>query len=401
MTQPTSLADSEKSARRIVILVLLYCIPAFQALLPIIDADIWWHLRTGQWIISNGWVPVQDPFSAYGMGKPWVAYSWLFELFVYGLFKNFGLGGIVVQFIYGLAALVLFVGEGLLCRLFSFDRCNSNWQAISLGRLSLILLACGLATLATPYHYHLYRPIIEYSLQSGAFRIISELQPLFFRTVSEWLVLAMTLVAAFVLGWERSWLPFPTSLLLMSAFLTFQAKRDIWVMALAAAFIISQYQSFFSTARLPFALTRFQITFITAGLMLGIFLMGRHRELSEKGFQNIVAQMFPVGAAEFVSRSKYTGPLYNDLDWGGYLIWSLPNFPVSMDGRTNLHGDERIQRSVATWGGYKGWDSDPELRAAQLILARNREALTSLLLIDPRFELVYEDGIAAVFVPRR
>src|SRR5207249_11491916 len=59
--------------------VLLYLIPASQALLPIDDPDIWWHLRTGQWIIEHHWVPATDPFSAYGMGKPWVAYGWLLD----------------------------------------------------------------------------------------------------------------------------------------------------------------------------------------------------------------------------------------------------------------------------------------------------------------------------------
>src|SRR6187200_1203291 len=33
------------------------------------DQDIWWHLRTGQWIAEHGQVPVTDPFSQYGQGK--------------------------------------------------------------------------------------------------------------------------------------------------------------------------------------------------------------------------------------------------------------------------------------------------------------------------------------------
>jgi hypothetical protein len=67
-----SLANSEKSLRRLVIVALLYCIPVSQAMVPLIDPDIWWHFRTGQWIFIHGQVPMTDPFSAYGMGKPWV-----------------------------------------------------------------------------------------------------------------------------------------------------------------------------------------------------------------------------------------------------------------------------------------------------------------------------------------
>ena len=50
---PASLANSEKTLRRLVIVVLLYCIPASQAMVPLVDPDIWWHLRTGQWIVES------------------------------------------------------------------------------------------------------------------------------------------------------------------------------------------------------------------------------------------------------------------------------------------------------------------------------------------------------------
>jgi hypothetical protein len=28
------------------------------------DPDLWWHLRTGQWIVETGHVPRADPFSS-------------------------------------------------------------------------------------------------------------------------------------------------------------------------------------------------------------------------------------------------------------------------------------------------------------------------------------------------
>src|SRR6185437_13261423 len=40
------------------------------------DADIWWHMRTGEWILQHHQVPHVDPFSATTMGHPWVDYSW-------------------------------------------------------------------------------------------------------------------------------------------------------------------------------------------------------------------------------------------------------------------------------------------------------------------------------------
>ena len=68
---------------------------------------------TGEWIVSHGNVPMTDPFSGYGMGKPWVAYSWLFEILVYGLFTKLGLMGILV-FTVSMSLLIALVLHGAL-----------------------------------------------------------------------------------------------------------------------------------------------------------------------------------------------------------------------------------------------------------------------------------------------
>jgi hypothetical protein len=74
----------------------LYALPAAIALLPILDYDLWWHLRTGQWIVASATVPATDPFSQYGLvsGEPWFAYSWLFEVLAFGLYRALGYEGI-------------------------------------------------------------------------------------------------------------------------------------------------------------------------------------------------------------------------------------------------------------------------------------------------------------------
>ena len=56
-----------------------------------------------------------DPFSAYGGGKPWVAYSWLFEILVYALFTKFGLMGILVLAV-SMSLLIALVLHGALRR---------------------------------------------------------------------------------------------------------------------------------------------------------------------------------------------------------------------------------------------------------------------------------------------
>jgi hypothetical protein len=66
----------------------------------------------------------------------------------------------------------------------------------------------------------------------------------------------------------------------------------------------------------------------------------------------------------------------------------LSDEPVSLGGRTNVDGDPRIIRSIATRSGEAGWGSGPDLVAARLIIADLGRPVTFRLRRDPRFKLV-------------
>jgi hypothetical protein len=61
---------------------------------PNTDPDLWWHLRTGQWILENRAVPHADPFSSTHDGTPWVAHEWLADIGLYRLYQAGGFGAL-------------------------------------------------------------------------------------------------------------------------------------------------------------------------------------------------------------------------------------------------------------------------------------------------------------------
>jgi hypothetical protein len=62
------------------------------------DPDLWWHLKTGQYIAEHKTVPHTDPFSYTRAGEPWVAHEWLTDILLYGLERLAGWGGLIVVF---------------------------------------------------------------------------------------------------------------------------------------------------------------------------------------------------------------------------------------------------------------------------------------------------------------
>jgi hypothetical protein len=463
---------------------VLYAAPVLMCLYnstSIADPDIWWHLRTGEWIMRHHAVPHTDPFSTFGAGKPWQAYSWLFELLVLKLYQWFDLSGIMaytatmvlaitialgrlmhrlqpdftkatlltmavmicmsrlytprpwlftilffvleihilmkarasgktreliwlpvifalwanthIQFIDGLVVLGVAAGEPLLARWWPGQKTRLSAQS-----LWAVFVACVLATFVNPYGVKLYEVAYHLTSQSGVLNEVMELQAIPFRNAGDFLLLFLSLAAAGALVWNRRLRPFETGLLALAAVISFRSQRDVWFMAVIAGAILASGISNDRKAerQWPAFAASLVAVVATAFVFAGAVVL----HVNNATLHTQLEKDMPVRAVEIVKERGYGGPLYNNYGWGGFMIWSL-RMPVSMDGRAALQGDERINRSIATWNGEPKWSSDPELSSADLVIAPVKAPLTQLLSMDPRFQLAFKDKVAAVFIARQ
>ena len=69
---------------------------AFHLKFSVLDLDIWWHLKTGDWIVQHMAVPHTGLFSWTAANRPWVAYSWGYEVLMSRAYAWFGLIGVGV-----------------------------------------------------------------------------------------------------------------------------------------------------------------------------------------------------------------------------------------------------------------------------------------------------------------
>jgi tetratricopeptide (TPR) repeat protein len=73
------------------------------AYVPILDQDIWWHLKGGWYIVTHHRVPHWNTF-AYPTKAPWVDLHWLFQVLAYELWQRFGPSGLIALKVGAIAA---------------------------------------------------------------------------------------------------------------------------------------------------------------------------------------------------------------------------------------------------------------------------------------------------------
>ena len=120
-----------------VIFVALLCKLAFWSEQLLADADIGWHIRNGEHILSTVSVPRTDYFSYTMAGQPWYSWEWLYDVLVAGLNSLGGLNAVVLFSAILFAAIFMLVFRATLK---------------SSGNLLIALLFTLLAGIASSVH---------------------------------------------------------------------------------------------------------------------------------------------------------------------------------------------------------------------------------------------------------
>ena len=105
----------------------------------------------------------------------------------------------------------------------------------------------------------------------------------------------------------------------------------------------------------------------------------------------------PMGAVEYLNSSQPEGRLFNPYNWGGYLLWGLPRYPVFVDGRTDLYNDEIINKWLSVVRVEDGWQDILEEYGINLVLIEPRSTLDRTLALDPAWAPIYQDAISILY----
>lgn len=151
------------------------------------------------------------------------------------------------------------------------------------------------------------------------------------------------------------------------AYMTFVSVRAVAVYALVTAPLVAQLLNGMLRPDLGDRLAKMAVppplvrrvmngSIIT---ILSALTLGRAVLLSSPA---LVEKSYPADAVAWLKAHRPEGQLFNSYNWGGYLLWALPEYPVFVDGRADLYGDEILSQwwqvvnaEEAGWGILEKW----------------------------------------------
>src|SRR5258708_1150265 len=205
----------------------------------------------------------------------------------------------------------------------------------------LVFITSILATLITPYGIKLWQAVFMQSIDPLTRQAIAEWQPLFGTSLTDFLnvnlafiILALISVPT-ILFYFKKLNPSLVLFYLITLFAAFYSRRHLPLWLIVALPLTTQTLDLFYQdhikKRLPVKPRKIIVSCL-ALFVVGVFIWEKN-----KGFQNMVnsteAFAFPQNSLSYLKIHKPKGHILSSYNWGGYLIWKLPEQKVFIDGR--------------------------------------------------------------------
>lgn len=107
----------------------------------------------------------------------------------------------------------------------------------------------------------------------------------------------------------------------------------------------------------------------------------------------------PVAAVEFLKKEHIQGNMYNEYNFGTYIIFSAyPQYRVFIDGRAEMYGTERLRDYYRIRRLEPGWEKILEKYDVNFAIINHYSTLSQFLLNNNKWRLIYSDQVADIFV---
>jgi hypothetical protein len=276
----------------------------------------------------------------------------------------------------------------------------------ALRRLGLLVVLAFLSGLLTPATYRLVVfPLGTLSSSRIQSFIVEWASPDFHTIPGQALMLCILVLVGGLLSSRR---PADLTYLLWGAAsltLALTSQRHVPIFAVAGAPLVGHAASVLLAAigarprrpRLPgLAAARLNGAILALLVVLGGAFMTLN--LTTASIDRVVQAIEPVQATDWLLTHRPARELFNFYSFGGWLVWKAdPEYPVFIDGRTEVYGDAIFDDYLRTEFLSDQWQEPLDRYHVKTIMISSGDRLT-LLLPSHGWRLAYSDSVARVYV---
>ena len=235
---------------------------------------------------------------------------------------------------------------------------------------------------------------------------IQEWQSPNFQGQGTWAFIAMIMLL-FMALWTSK-LKFDWSgffLLIGTLFLALLYSRNIAVFAVVATPILTHHLDNALTERklilrprqsVPRPMAIINVTLIVITILgVGLYAAGL---LLPANVEEMQVDILPVAAVNYLNENDLPAELFNSYNWGGYLMFAAPDYPVYVDGRTDLYGDFVTDYASIYFDRADDIEAELEAQNINLVLVEVSAAINDALAESDNWTLEYEDELAMIWL---
>jgi hypothetical protein len=140
------------------------------------------------------------------------------------------------------------------------------------------------------------------------------------------------------------------------------------------------------------------LIWIFAIVLIAAVLLRSGKTIDPAGQGNTFDEgFFPVKAVSWLETHPQSGHMFNEFDWGGYLLLKLwPHQQIFMDGHTHIYGEKLTREYEQVISLASGWDSILQKYNVQWAILRWNTPLAQALVSSPEWQTVYQDDTAII-----
>jgi len=107
----------------------------------------------------------------------------------------------------------------------------------------------------------------------------------------------------------------------------------------------------------------------------------------------------PVAAVEFLMKEKIAGNIFNNDEFGDYLIYrAYPHYKVFIDGRLDMYGTDIMKEYYKVINFEHDWEKTVNKYRITWVFFNSDSMLSRYLMKDSNWKLIYSDKVASIFV---